>query len=192
MTANRLPDTFGPYAFTLLPAEAEAAAARLGLRTALKGGLLASHVAPLTAFAMVMAFATVLALTGLVSRRAGEATIILAAAAFMIQRLASHWRISRARSGAKAAMGRLRSAAALKATFGDEALSFDMDGRTTNLLYADCEQAEDAGGLIYIWPRNGVPIVVPTRAVADPEEAARLLSRLSARIGNERRPALAG
>ncbi|HEY5206606.1 MAG TPA: hypothetical protein VIJ63_18705 [Roseiarcus sp.] len=192
MTANRLPDTFGPYAFTLLPAEAEAAAARLGLRTALKGGLLASHVAPLTAFVLVMAFATVLALTGLISRRAGEATILLAAAAFMIRRLASHWRISRARSDGQAAIGRLQSVSAVTATFGDEALSFDMDGRTTNLLYADCEQAEDAGGLIYVWPRNGAPIVAPTRVMADAEEAARLVSHLSARIGNERPAALAG
>ena len=192
MTTDRLPDSFGPYAFTLAPAEAEAAAARAGLRTALKGGLLTSHVAPLTAFALVMAFATVLALTGLISRRAGEATIILAAATFMIQRLASHWRIHGARSAGQAAIGPLRSAGALKATFGDEALSFEMDGRTLNLTYADCEQAEDAGGLIYIWPRNGAPIVVPTRAMADAGEAARLLSRLSARIGNERRATLAG
>jgi hypothetical protein len=192
MTTNRLPDSFGPYTFTLAPAEAEAAAARLGLRTALKGGLLTSHVAPLTAFAMVMAFATVLALTGLISRRAGEATIILAAAAFMIQRLASHWRISRARSDGQAAIGRLRSAAALKATFGDEATSFDVDGRTLNLRYADCEQAEDAGGLIYVWPRNGAPIVAPTRVMTDAEETARLLSHLSARIGNGRRTALVG
>ena len=191
MTADGQSASFGPYAFTLAPAEAEAAAARAGLRTALKGGLLTSHVAPLTAFALVMAFATVLALTGLISRRAGEATILLAAAAFMIQRLASHWRIRRARSDGRAAIGPLRSAGALKATFGDEALSFDMDGRTLNLRYADCEQAEDAGGLIYIWPRNGVPIVVPTRAMADAEEAARLLSRLSARIGNERQTARA-
>ena len=191
MTAERLPNLFGPYAFTLAPAEAEAAAARAGLRTALKGGLLTSHVAPLTAFALVMAFATVLALTNLISRRSGEATILLAAAAFMIQRLASHWRIRRARSDGRAAIGPLRSAGALKATFGDEALSFDMDGRTLNLRYADCEQAEDAGGLIYIWPRNGVPIVVPTRAMANAEEAVRLLSRLSARIGNGRQTARA-
>jgi hypothetical protein len=192
MTADRFPDSFGPYVFTLAPAEAEAAAARAGLRTALKGGLLTSHVAPLTAFALVMAFATVLALTDLISRRAGEATIILAAAAFMIQRLASHWRIRGARSAGQAAIGPLRSAGALKATFGDEALSFEMDGRTLNLTYADCEQAEDAGGLIYIWPRNGVPIVMPTRAIADADEAARLLSRLSTRIGNRRQPAIAG
>jgi hypothetical protein len=191
MTADRLPDSFGPYAFTLAAAEAEAAAARAGLRTALKGGLLTSHVAPLTAFALVMAFATGGGLTVPSGRRPGAATILLAAAAFMIQRLASHWRIRRARSDGRAAIGPLRSAGALKATFGDEALSFDMDGRTLNLRYADCEQAEDAGGLIYIWPRNGAPIVVPTRALADAEEAARLLSRLSARIGNERQTARA-
>ena len=192
MTADGQSDSFGPYAFTLEPAEAEAAAARAGLRRALKGGLLISHVAPLTAFALIMAFASVLALTGLISRRAGEATIILAAAAFMIQRLASHWRIRRKRGEGRAAIARLQAAGSVTATFSDEAVSFDVDGRTLNLRYADCEQAEDAGGLIYVWPRNGVPIVVPTRAVADAEETARLLSRLSARIGNERRAALAG
>jgi hypothetical protein len=192
MTPDRRADSFGPYAFTLTPAEAEAAAARAGLRAVLKGGLLASHVAPLAAFALIMAFASVLALTGLISRRAGEATILLAAAAFMIQRLANHWRIRSARGEGRAAIGRLQSASAVTATFGDETLSFDVDGRILNLRYLDCEQAEDAGGLIYVWPRNGVPVVMPTRAVADAEEAARLLSRLSARIGNERRPALAG
>ncbi len=191
MTSDRRPVSFGPYSFTLAPAEAEAAAARAGLRTALKGGLLTSHVAPLTAFALVMAFASVLALTGLIGRRAGEATILLAAAVFMIQRLASYWRIRGARSNGRAAIGRLQSAAALKATFGDEAIWYEIDGRTLNLCYADCEQAEDAGGLIYVWPRDGAPIVVPTRALTDAEEAARLLSRLSARIGNERQAALA-
>src|ERR1700727_411686 len=121
MTADQLPDSFGPYVFKLAPDEAEAAAARAGLRTALKGGLLTSHVAPLTAFALVMAFATVLALTGLIGRRAGEATIILAAAAFMIQRLASHWRIRRARSDGRAAIRRLQAAGSVTATFSDEA-----------------------------------------------------------------------
>ena len=184
MTADRLSDSFGPYAFTLAPAEAEAAAARAGLRTALKGGLLASHVAPLTAFALVMAFASVLALTGLISRRAGEATIILAAAAFMIQRLASHWRIrARPPAAGQAAIGRLRSASAVTATFGDETLSFDVDGRTLSLRYADCEQAEDAGGLIYVWPRTARRSSCRRARSPDAEEAARLVSRLSAGSG---------
>ncbi|HEY3623648.1 MAG TPA: hypothetical protein VGL12_14895 [Roseiarcus sp.] len=191
MTADRRRDSFGPYAFTLAPAEAEAAAARAGLRKALKGGLLASHVAPLTAFALIMAFASVLALTGLMSRRAGEAAIILSAAAFMIQRLASHWRIRRARSDGQAAMARLQSAGALTATFDNETLSLDVDGRTLCLRYADCEAAEDVGGLIYVWLREGGPIVVPTRALTDVDEAARLVSRLSGHIGVERRVGLA-
>jgi hypothetical protein len=191
MTVDRRPDSFGPYAFTLAPEEAEAAAARAGLRTALKGGLLVSHVAPLTAFALIMAFASVLALTGFISRRAGEATLILAAAAFMIQRLASHWRIRRARRKGSAAIARLQSAGALTATFDNETLSLDVDGRTQCLRYADCEDAEDVGGLIYVWPRDGGPIVVPTRALADAGEAARLVSRLSGHIRVGRRVDLA-
>jgi hypothetical protein len=192
MTADRPPDSFGPYTFTLSPAETAAAAARAGLRMALKGGLLAGHVAPLTAFALILAFASVLALTGLISRRAGEATIILAAAAFMIQRLATRWRIRRARREGSAAIARLQSADALTATFDNETLSLDIDGRTLCVCYADCEEAEDAGGLIYVWPRQGGPIVVPTRALADADEAARLVSRLTGHIRVGRRVGLAG
>ena len=147
MTPDSGADSFGPYAFTLAPAEAEAAAARAGLRRALNGGLLASHWAPLTAFVLIMVFASVLALTGLISRRAGEMTLILAALAFMIQRLATHWRIRRARQEGRAAIAPLQSAGALVAT---------------------------------------------TRALPDAEEAARLLYRLSGRIGDTRRARLAG
>ena len=82
-------------------------------------------------------------------------TLILAAAAFMIQRLVTHWRIRRARQEGRAAIARLQSAGALTATFDDETLSLDVDGRTLRLRYADCEEAEDAGGLIYVWPRDG-------------------------------------
>jgi hypothetical protein len=182
MTADCGSDSFGPYAFTLAPAEAEAAAARAGLRIALRGGLLARHLAPLTAFALVIVFASALALTGLISRRAGEATLILAGAAFMIQRLATHWRIGRARGEGRAAIAQLRSACALTASFDSDSLSLEVDGRKRHLCYADCEEAEDAGGLIYVWLRDGPPIVVPTRALANAEEAKRLVSRLSVQI----------
>jgi hypothetical protein len=183
MTADCRSESFGPYVFTLSREEVEAAAARTGLRLALRGGLLARHLAPLTAFALIIAFASVLALTGLISRRAGEATLILAAAAFMIQRLANHWRVRRARREGRAAIEPLQSAGAVTATFGNEVVSLDVDGRTRRLCYAECEGAEDAGGLIYVWLREGDPIVVPTRALAGAGEAARLLTRLSGRIG---------
>ncbi len=88
MTAGDGAGSFGPYAFALTPAEAEAAAARFGLRVALRGGLIASHLAPLAIFILAMLFASILALAGFIGRRAAEATILLAAAAFMIQRLA--------------------------------------------------------------------------------------------------------
>jgi prepilin signal peptidase PulO-like enzyme (type II secretory pathway) len=182
MTADCRSDSFGPYAFTLAPAEAEAAAARAGLRIALRGGLLARHLAPLTAFALIIVFASALAVTGLISRRAGEAALILAGAAFMIQRLATHWRIRRARGAGRAAVAQLRSACALTASFDSDSLSLDVDGRALRLGYGDCEEAEDAGGLIYVWLRDGPPIVVPTRALADAGEAKRLVSRLSVRI----------
>ena len=38
-------------------------------------------------------------------------------------------------------------------------------GRKLRLTYADCEDAENAGGLIYVWRRKGVPVVVPTRVL---------------------------
>ena len=57
-------ETFGPYHFTLSPAEREAAAARFGLRSALRGRLIANQLAPLTAFVLVLLFASILALTG--------------------------------------------------------------------------------------------------------------------------------
>jgi hypothetical protein len=184
MTAGCRSDSFGPYAFTLAPAEAEAAAARLGLRVALRGGLLARHLAPLATFALILVFASALAVTGLISRLAGEATLILAAAAFMIQRLGTHWRIRKARREGRAAIARLRSAGALTASFDSDSLSLNVNGLTQHLSYSDCEEAEDAGGLIYVWLRDGVPIVVPTRALADVGEAARLVSGLSVRIRN--------
>jgi hypothetical protein len=183
MTAERRSDSFGPYAFNLTSAEAEVAAARMGLRVALRGGLLARHLAPLTAFALILVFASVLALSGLINRRAGELTLILAALAFMIQRLGMHWRIRWARREGSAAIAELQSASALRVSFGNDSLTLDIDGRMQSLSYADCDEAEDAGGLIYVWPRNGAPIVVPRRALASAEEASRLVSRVSARIG---------
>jgi hypothetical protein len=182
MTADGGCDSFGPYAFTLAPAEAEAAAARAGLRLALRGGLRVRHLAPLTAFALVIVFASVLALTGLISRRAGEATLILAAAAFMIQRLANHWWIRRARREGRSAIARLQSAGALTATFDNDALSLDVDGRNERLCYVDCEEAEDAGGLIYLWPSSGPPVVIPIRTLRCPGEADRLIAQVRAQM----------
>lgn len=140
-----------------------------------------SHVAPLALFALVLLFASILALAGFISRRAAELTLILAAAAFMIQRLATHWRIRQARRGGKAVIARLQSDGALTTTVDDNGVTLMGAARRRRLDYADCEEAEDAGGLIYLWPREGAPIVLPTRALAE-GEAARLIARIKAQI----------
>ena len=38
--------------------------------------------------------------------------------------------------------------------------------------FADCLEAEDAGGLIYLWPRQGAPAIAPTRVFRDADETA--------------------
>lgn len=160
---------FGPYAFALTPEEAEAAASRYGLRSALAGGLTARHHAPLATFVLVMLFASILALTGFVSRRAGEIAILIAAMAFMVQRLASHWRFRAAR---------IRAKAALAVGMEPHVVSVDPDGALVEagparqrLSYADVVEVEDAGGLIYFWPQAGAPVILPTRALAEGEVA---------------------
>jgi len=177
---------FGPYAFALSRAEAEAAAARFGLRAAFRGGLVRRHLAPLAAFALVLLFASILALAGFISRRAGEATILLAAAAFMIQRLAAHWRIRSACNLGRRAVAGLKANRSLTARLDDTGVTLAGDGQSRRLDFADCEEAEDAGGLIYLWPHEGEPIVLPARALED-GEAARLVTGINRRIGRPAR-----
>ena len=143
---GRIPGSFGPYACALAPAEAETAAARLGLRVALRGGLLASHLAPLAAFTLVMLFATILALTGFISRRAGEATLLLAAAAFMIQRLVDPLAYPPGPQGRMGGDGEPRARG--RADGDARRRRRDARGRRPSRLrldYADRDEAEDAG-----------------------------------------------
>ncbi len=187
MTATERGDSFGPYAFALAPAEVEAAAERLGLRIALKGGLIARHATPLAIFVLTLLFASVLALAGFINRRAGEATIILAAAGYMIQRAAIRRRFWRARRAGREAFAGLQPAGGLTAEFEENGLTLAGAEGTLRLNYADCEGAENAGGLIYVWPREGAPVIVPTRAFEDADEARRLVAQISGRIGRSRR-----
>lgn len=175
------PERFGPFVVTLEPAEIEAAAARYGLRAALGGGLTARHHAPLAAFVLTLVFAAILALTGLISRRAGEMTFILAAAAFMIQRLFVHRRMWRAKAGARAEVERALAGGAATATIEPDGVTQTCGQESRRLAFADCVEAEQAGGLIYLWRRAGAPFVLPSRDLAD-GEAERLIAFARARI----------
>ena len=127
-----------------------------------------------------------MAKTGLISRRSGEATILLAAAVCIIQRLATHWRIiRRTRNLGPAPIASLEADGTLTAGIDEAGVTLDGGGRSRRLEYVDCEEAEDAGGLIYLWPRDGAPVVLPARALGD-GEARRLVAQIKQRIGGTR------
>jgi hypothetical protein len=180
MTAEGEAKSFGPCGFMLSPAETGAAVARFGLRAALRGGLIASNIAPLAAFVLIMVFATILALTGLISGRAGRATLLLAAALFLNQRLMTYWRIRRACIRGRAAI-EAAAGGAWSARIDESGMTLECGDRSRRLDYADCEEAEDADGLIYFWPREGAPIVLPARALPE-GEAASLVAHARRRI----------
>jgi len=185
MTTTGDAESFGPYTFTLSPAETEAVAARSSLRAELRRNLLASHFA-LAAFALVLLFASIMAKTDLISRRVGEATVIVAAAAYIIQRLATHRRIMRwTRNRRPTAIASLEADRALTARIDEAGVTFEGGGRSRRLEWVECEEAEEAGGLIYLWARSDTPIVLPARAIRD-GEAGRLIAQVKQRMGRNR------
>ena len=48
--------------------------------------------------------------------------------------------------------------------------------------FADCLEAEDAGGLVYLWPRSGSPAIVPTRVFAGAAAAAGFVEFVRGRL----------
>ena len=183
MTVSVTPQ-FGPYAFALTPAEAEAATARLRLRIALNRGSTASRLAPLTLFAMVVLLATVLALTGIVSRRQGELALILAAAAFAMQRLITRLSLRDAERDARSVMASLEPGPALM-TIDPSGVTLAGGVNTLRLDFGDCEEAEKVGGLVYLWPYQGAPIVLSARALPE-GEADQLVAEMRRRVGATR------
>jgi hypothetical protein len=173
--------SFGPYVFVLSDDEAAAAAARFGLRSALAGGLTRGYLAPLAAFALGVFFAATLALTGLITRRHGEEALLIAAAAYMASRMLSHWRLHRARRESLTAIAAIRGAGPLTARVDPSGIEFAATVSPRRWDFARCVEAEDAGGMIYLWPKHGAPACIPTRILAG-DEAQRLLAFLRARI----------
>ncbi len=178
MSQTRPAPGFAPYAFELTEDEARVAAARSGLRRALAGRLTSAHFAPLAAFVLAIAFTAILALTGLVSRRSGEAALLLAIAAFIIQRLTTLRRLAAARRACRAEIDALRGAGRLVLSVDETGLGLAGASAPARWNFADCLEAEDAGGLVYLWPRSGPPAIVPTRVFAGAEAAAEFVEFL--------------
>ena len=132
--------------------------------------------AGLAAFALAMLFAAILAFTGLVSRRSADFALILAAAAFMANRLWSRRRFARARRAALDWTQRLKSAGELVVSVDDSGLSLVAGALRNVWTFADAQDVEDAGGLVYLWPRRGEPAVLPSRVFPDAAAIARFVS----------------
>jgi hypothetical protein len=160
-----------PCSFALTPQEAEIAASRAGLRAALSGRLSLTHVAPLVGFVLFVAFVAILAMTGLLGRRLGEAALILGALAFMVFRMAAHWRLRGAQKNSLAAIAASGQVGQATARLDDSGLHVESAAASRHLAFADCDEAEDAGGIIYLWPRSGEPVFIPARAFPS-EQAA--------------------
>jgi hypothetical protein len=181
MSAAEIGD-FGPYAFSLTADEARIAAARAGLRRALAGGLTAAHFAPLAAFVLAILFIAILALTGLLGRRPAEAALLICAAAFLVQRLVTRRRFFVSRRLAETEIESLRAAGPLTLTVEADGLRLDGVAAPMRWPFTDCLDAEDAGGLVYLWPRIGAPAIAPTRAFDDQQEALRFVQFLRSRL----------
>lgn len=172
MSESGCPKGLGPCSFTLTAPEAEIAASRAGLRAALSGRLSLTHVAPLVGFVLFITFVAILATTGLLGRRLGEAALIIGALAFMAFRMAAHWRLRGARKSSLAAMAALREVGEATAQLDNSGLHVENAAGSRHLAFADCDEAEEAGGIIYLWPLDGDPAFIPARAFPD-EYAAR-------------------
>lgn len=182
MSDQAIPRDAGFVSFAPTLEEAKIAASRAGLRAALAGRLSRNHVAPLVAFALFLAFVAILAFTGLIGRRFGEGALILAAIAFMATRTAAHWRMSRARKNSLAAMTALQQAGAIEVRLESTGLHIETAAGARRLPFSDCVEAEDAGGIFYLWPRAGAPAFVPARAFADEQAAQEFLAALRAGV----------
>jgi uncharacterized MAPEG superfamily protein len=173
--SEREPPSPGPYCFVLSQEEAKTTAARAALRATLAGRLSRNHVAPLAAFALFLAFVAILTFTGLLGRRFGEAALLLAAIAFMASRMVAHWRLRGAQKTSLAAAIALHQGGKTLVRIEDSGLMFENAGRSHWLAFADCEEAENAGGIVYLWPRRGEPALIPAQAFANEQAAQEFL-----------------
>jgi hypothetical protein len=175
---------FGSYSFEWTPEEAAVAASRAGLRLALGGGLTNRYVAPLTAFVLAMAFTMILAWTGLITRRHGEIVVLIAAAAYMLHRLWTRRLFHQARRAGAAQIEAMKQAGPVNVEIDENSVIFRAAAGSTRWDFTRCVDAEDAGGLVYLWPGSGAPAVLPTRVFADAAEATRFVAWARTRIAN--------
>jgi hypothetical protein len=179
------PAAFGPFSFCLTDSEARVAASRVALRLGLMRRFGRDYVAPLVAFVLLLLFVAILAFGGLIGRRLAEAALLIGAIAFLATRFSAHWRLRRVQRRSEAAIKRIVARGEVQIELGEGGLTLhyaqaDLERRS----FADIADAENAGGLIYFWPQDGAPTIIPTRVLVSEQEAARFLAFARAKISN--------
>ncbi len=176
---------FGPYSFALTDDEARIAASRIALRSSLARHFERDYVAPLVVFVLFLVFIAILAFSGLMNRRLAEAGLLVGAIVFLAVRFLAHWRLRSAQRVSQAMLAQIVALKDIRLFLDEEGLIFDASTlETKRRLFDHMSEAEDAGGLIYLWRRdNGdAPMVVPTRIFADADETQRFLAFIRAKI----------
>ena len=171
--------------YSLTEEEAQIAAARAAWRASLSDGLLARHLAPLAAFMLIVLFAAILGWTGLIARRAAEIALLLAAAAYMIYRLWTRRRFYRAQRAAAGWAKGLRAEPS-RLALDEDGFSLEHGAASRRWRFTDGLEIEQVGGMVYVWPKIGEPLVWPQRAHVDAVEAERFLGLARARAGSPR------
>ena len=109
----------------------------------------------------------------------------------MIQRLTMRRGMWRARKAAVAWAERLRAAGELTLRFDETGASASAAGFERRWRFADAREIEDAGGMIYLWPRDGEPLFWPTRVYGESGDGAALIAFARAHGASVRRVAAA-
>jgi hypothetical protein len=181
VSADEAAATAARYCFAPTREDAAVAAARAGLRAALRGRLSLHHAAPLVAFALALTFVAILAFTGLIGRRLAEGALILAALAFMATRMAAHWGLRRARKQSLATIA-TPELGEVVARVDAAGLIVESGEGARRLDFSACVEAEYGGGVVYLWPRVGAPAFIPARAFESEEAAQAFTALLRARV----------
>ncbi len=177
-----------PFTFEFTADEAKIAASRMALRQALGSDLTKRHLAPLAAFVLALTFAAILGLTELVSRRYAEMAILISAAAYLSHRILTRRRFAAAGRENADAIEALRTAGSVTISIDETGIGLKGGSISANWRFADVQDVEDAGGMIYLWPNTGQPAILPTRIFSDAETVADFLNlaRAKAKILSRR------
>jgi hypothetical protein len=166
------PSPFGPYVFSLTDEEARVGGSRLALRRGLAGAFERLHVIPLAVFVLLLLFVSILAFTGLMGRRAAEATLLLSAVLFMAARFYAHWRLRAAQKAGLAAVRALQGVGELRLDIDSGGATLAASQPIRRCEFSSRTVIEDSGGLIFFWPPAGEPFFVPSRIFGDDRTAA--------------------